>query len=404
MPIKRLRCGFNSNSLWSQSGYGQQMAELMPYIVEEGYPLMNIDYFGLDTGKLIINGIVHYGKINHIFGSDAMWLHGNDFKVDVMFALLDQWVLNPEDLAKVNRYIPLTPIDADPAPKVVIDKLRYAYRIITYSKFGYEQVKKNGLYSTYIPHTVNTEIFKPKDKAQAKKESGLPADCFLVGMVAANKDNPPRKSFQEVMDAFKEFLKKEPKALLYIHTNPDFPGGFPLKQYSQFIGIGSKVIYPDTYRMNYQTGKEQMAAIYNNFDVLLNPSQSEGFGVPIIESQSCGVIAIVNNYVSMPELIIPGKTGFLVDVVHKRFSGMGSYFGVPSPQGIYNALIDAHKADREVMGEAARKWIVENFDTKMIFNTLWRPFLQKLEDEIYPSLDTPEKKVDNITVDKKATS
>jgi len=390
--MKKLRIGFNSNAIWSQSGYGQQMAELMPFIRDEGYPLMNIDYFGLDTGKLIINDIVHYGKINHIFGSDAMVLHGQDFKTDVMFALMDQWVLNPEDLMKVNRYIPLVPIDQDPAPRIVIEKLRFAYRIITYSKFGQEQVKKHGLYSTYIPHTVNTETFKPMDKAQAKKQSGLPADCFLVGMVAANKDNPSRKSFQEVMDAFKEFLQKEPKALLYIHTNPEFPGGFPLRAYSQLIGIDSKVIYPDTYRMNYQTGKEQMAAIYNNFDVFMNPSQSEGFGVPIIEAESCGIPTIVNNYVSMPELIIPRKTGFLVDVLHKRFSGMGSYFGIPSPQGIYNALIDVHKADRKIMGEAARNYIVENYDTKDVFNRYWKGYLEKLESEIYPVLDDRKNK------------
>ena len=62
------------------------------------------------------------------------------------------------------------------------------------------------------------------DKKERKRKAGLPEDAFVMGMVAANKDNPPRKSFQEVMDAFVIFLKKYPNSVLYLHTYPDFPG------------------------------------------------------------------------------------------------------------------------------------------------------------------------------------
>ena len=72
--MKRLRIGFNSNAYFSQSGYGQQMAELMPLIRDEGYPLMNIDYFGLDTGKIVLDGINELTRDIHVligFGVDA---------------------------------------------------------------------------------------------------------------------------------------------------------------------------------------------------------------------------------------------------------------------------------------------------------------------------------------------
>uniref|UniRef100_A0A6M3KW82 Putative glycosyltransferase n=3 Tax=viral metagenome TaxID=1070528 RepID=A0A6M3KW82_9ZZZZ len=379
---KKLRIFWNSNSPWTSSGYGQQMAELLPYIVKEGYPTAQCDFYGLEGGKLMINGVLHYPKINHVYGSDALIHHAKDFNADVVFTLQDVWVLNPIDLAEVKYLIPICPIDHAPVAKTILDRLKFAYRVVTYSQFGQEELKRHGIVSTYIPHTVDTEIFKPMDKIERKKAAGIAPDVFLCGMVAANKDNPPRKSFQEVMDAFKMFLEKEPKALLYLHTNPDFPGGFPIKQYAEFIKIADKLLFPDTYQMNFNIDKNQMALIYNAFDVLLSPSFSEGFGVPIIEAESCGIPVIVNNFVSMPELIKPGITGELCEVASKRFSPLGSYVGIPSTKSIFDCLMKIHKADRVKMGKEARKWVVENYDTKDVFNRYWKPYLTILEKEL----------------------
>lgn len=387
MAEKKLRIIINSNAPYAMSGYANQMAELLPLIRDEGYPLACIDFFGLEGGKIVLDGILHYPKINHVYGSDALIHHAKDFKADVVFALQDIWVLNPQDLVQVNRFIPITPVDHDPVPNIILDRLKYAYRIVTYSQFGYEQLKNKGIMSTYIPHTVNTEIFKPMDKLERKKAAGLPIDSFVVGMVAANKDNPPRKSFQEVLDAFKMFLEKEPKALLYIHTNPQFPGGFPIDQYANFLGIKDKLLFPDAYQMTFNTSKADMNLIYNAFDVLLMPSTSEGFGIPAIEAQSAGIPVIVNNFTAMPELVKKGVTGEICELIKgangKRFSHIGSYWGIPSTQSIYESLVKIYEADRVKMGIEARKWIIENYDTKKVFKEKWIPYLEKLEQEIY---------------------
>lgn len=383
--MKKLRIIISSNAPYSKSGYGQQMAEFLPLIRDEGYPLATINFFGLQGGTIEtaeLPGVKQYPIINHIYGSDALIHHAKDFQADVVFTLQDIWVLNPEDLAKVNHFIPIMPVDHDPVSPSVIDKLRYAYRVVTYAKFGQQQLLNHGVFSTYIPHTVDTDIFKPIDKKKRKEESKLPSDCFLVGMVGANKDNPPRKSFQEAMDAFKDFLKVEPKALLYIHSQPQFPGGFPFQDYARFLGISDKLFFPDSYQMNFNIGKKEMANIYNTFDVLLEPSASEGFGVPIIEAEACGIPVITTNFTSMPELITE-ETGVLVDVGSKRWTRGQSYWGIPSTKSIYDCLVKIHTKNRIEMGKAARKWIVENFDTKMVFAKYWRPFLEELEFEIY---------------------
>lgn len=381
---KRLRCFFNSNAMFSNSGYGQQMAELLPHIRDEGYPTAICNFYGQAGTKFMLDGILQYPVIQHVYGSDAMVLHARDFKADVTFSLQDVWVLHPNDLQQVNRFIPILPVDHDPIPKAVLEKLKFAYKIVALSKFAKKQLADNGLYSTYIPHTVNTELFKPIDKVERKKAAGLPDGAFVFGMVSANKDNPPRKSFQEVLDAFKMFLSLQPNSFLYIHTNPQFPGGFPIDEYAGFIGIKDKVLFPDTYQMNYNMGKQDMSLIMNTFDCLLSPSSSEGFAVPIIEAMSCGVPVITTDFTAMSEHIEEGKNGFKVKVAYKRFSGMGSYIGIPDVLDLYNKMVSVYKTDRKVMGENARKFALDNYSTEKVFKEKWIPLLSQIEKEVYP--------------------
>ena len=385
MSDHKLRIIINTNAPWATSGYSMQAMELLPLIRDEKYPLACIDFYGLEGGILSIDGIVHYPRMNHVYGSDALIHHGKDFNADVAMTLQDTWVLNPEDLKKVNHFIPLVPIDHDPIPAAVLEKLRFAYRIVTYSQFGQKELERVGLHSTYIQHTVNTEIYHPMDKKELKRQAKLPDDCYILGMVAANKDNPPRKSFQEVMEAFQVFLQKYPNSFLYLHTNPDEPGGFPLKEYAKVLGITDKVLYPDPYAIRFKVKKEQMAQIYNTMDVLLMPSVSEGFGVPAIEAQACGVPVITNNFTSMPELVQNHLTGEVCDVMCKRFDFILSYVAIPNPKSIYDCLIKIKMSDYERRSQKAREWAVENYDTKKVFNTKWLPFLQQLENEIYPT-------------------
>jgi glycosyltransferase involved in cell wall biosynthesis len=379
---KSLRLFINSNAPWSISGYGQQMAELVHRMRQSGYPLAVSAFYGLEGGILNINDVVYYPKINHVYGSDALVHHAQDFGADVVFTLQDIWVLHPTDLQKTKRWIPVVPIDHEPVPKQIVDRLKLAYRIVTYSKFGHEELKRNGLHSTYIPHTVDTEAYAPQDKVKRKKEAGLPENVFLVGMVAANKDNPPRKSFQEALEAFKMFLEKVPNAMLYIHTFPDFPGGFPIKQFAEFLGVGDKIIFPNEYLMNFKYGKEQMSNVYNTLDMLLCVSTNEGFGVPIIEAQSCGVPVVVNNFTSMPELVQNHITGEVCDVLYKRYDQLGSYVAIPDPKSIYDCMMRIYQSDRTKMSKAARKFIVENYDSATVYNEKWVPFLSRLEEEV----------------------
>lgn len=393
MSNRHLKVTWTSNAPFSGSGYGQQTYDVERQLIKSGWDKSNfalINMFGHGgqpfEDKL---GIINYPSINHIFGSDALLHHSRHFKADVSFTLLDIWPQNPQDIQQVARFIPWVPVDYDPITPAITQNLRLAYRIISMSKFGKQKLQEKGFNSFYIPHHVDTDMFFPIDKKKRKIEAGLDPNTFIFGMVAANKDAMPRKSFQQVLDAFAKFNRIHPQSLLYIHSNPEQPGGFPIKQYAQFLGIDPLVIYPDQYTMQFDTPKERMNLIYNTFDCYLGPSSSEGFNIPVIEAQACGVPVIVNNWTSMPELIIDGKTGFITKLGCKHFFQIGSYMAWPDTEDLYQKMELMFKADREQMGKTAKLWIDENYSLKKVWNDRWMVFLDRLEKEIYSSPALP---------------
>lgn len=382
MTKKRpLRILFNTNAPWSTSGYGTQARDLLPLMQKAGYEIGIVCFYGLEGGIIKVNDITCYPKLGDTWGGDAVVEHQKHFNADVVMTLQDIWVLQPQHVQQFRRWIPIVPIDHDPAPPPVLERLRAAYRIITYSDFGYKELKKNGLLSTYIPHTVDTQTLKPQDKKEARKILGIPDDIYLFGMVAANKDNPPRKSFQHAMDAFKLFHEKHPNSGMYFHTIVNQAGGFPIDEYAKFLGIEKAIYKIPPYDMMFNVNRDVMAQIYSTFDCLLLPSTNEGFGVPAIEAQACGVPVIVNNFTSMPELVTP-DTGLVCETAQKRFSPLGSYVAYPDIESLYQNMERIFSRSPEKMAESCRNFAVENYDINKVFTEKWLPFLKKLEAEI----------------------
>lgn len=385
---RKLKIMWQSNSFWSPSGYSQQTAEMFKSFRENGWTPENfafIDMFGLQGGILKDEyGYTHYPTIDHVMGSDAMIHHGRHFKPDVIFSLQDVWPLNPVDLQQVPNWIPWAPIDYDPVPKAITNNLRFASRIISMSKFGEKALQDQGFTSTFIPHGVDTNIFKPLDKKKQKASVGIDPNTFIFGMISANKESfNPRKSFQQAMEAFALFLQKHPNSLLYIHTDPEFPGGFPLKQLAADLGIAPRVMFPEKYRQKYLTTKEDMNLLYNMFDCLLSPSSSEGFCIPVIEAQAAGVPVIVNNWTSMPELIKEGETGFTVNKGFEIYYPIGSYLKFPDKDELYEKMEKVAMYNIDKWENTCVKNAKENYDQNMLFQTRWLPFLEAREKEIY---------------------
>jgi glycosyltransferase involved in cell wall biosynthesis len=394
MNKRKLKIMWLSNHPEASSGYSQQTQDIKKKLLESGWDGSNLSFINTagqyGYKEVDKDGILNFPTMDHVQGSDAMIHHMKRWGGDIIISLLDIWVLNPQDLQQVPNWIPWTPIDYDPVPKPILNNLRFANRIIAMSKFGQKQLQENGLTASYIPHHVDTSIFYPVDKKKRKTELKIDPNTFIFGMVSANKDLLPRKSFGQVLQVFQQFHAKHPNSLLYIHTNPDQPGGYPIRAHADYLGLTQAVGFPDRYKLHFDTPKSEMNQIYNAFDCLLSPSSTEGFGIPIIEAQATGTPAIVTDYTAMPELITE-QTGFKVKTGCEHFMPIGGYMKFPDTQDLYEKMEMAFSSNLVAMGHNAHKWVKENFDLNKVWGERWLPFLEKLEIEKYGLTPTPEK-------------
>ena len=89
--------------------------------------------------------------------------------------------------------------------------------------------------------------------------------------------------------------------------------------------------------------------LFKNAKALLFPvKRPEPFGLVVIEAMACGTPVIAFNRASMPELIVHGKTGFLV-----------------------NSIEEACKTTKEIWRikrEDCREWVKKNFSLKKMVN------------------------------------
>lgn len=385
MKDRRLRFLWNSNGVMVPSGYGIHQRDLLYRLLKDGWPVGQIAFTGLEGAKVELNGLPVYPKMGDIWGADAMVMHGRHFQANAIFSMQDVWPLDPNWLAQIPHWIPYVPIDKDPVPPNVLDKLRYAYKIITFSQFGHTALERAGFASTLIPESTDTEIFKPMNKMECRKEFGLPLDKFIFGMIGANKpDAYPRKGWQQALDAFKLFYDKHPDSCFFYNTNQ--PGGFPIEQYAQQLGIGKQIYKLDPYMAIFHAGSDIMAKLLNSFDVTLHPSTTEGFGLVVIESQSCGTPIIVNRCTSMPELVVEGETSEICEVGYRQWAPDGSYIHYADVQSLYEKMEKLYITDRVAMGKKAREFIIKNYNIDTSVRERWVPFLNELQKELLPPI------------------
>lgn len=398
----KLRLLYSSNAIWAKSGYGVQGMSLLPRLAElEEFGgrenIANFAWYGSQGGTHFIDGFKIYPAGMDAYGNDVIQAHTRNFDANIVVTLIDAWVL--QDIAKKVApalWLPWLPIDHTPVPQKVLEGIKDAYLPLTYSKWGSELLKSQGVANQYIPHGIETEVFKIiQDSAvDGFKKNYLRCDGHLTIMVAANKGYPDRKGFQQQLRAWADFSKDKPDARLYLHTEPTpMYQGLNLPVLCQALGIQDKVTFPDRY--NYFIGfpAEYMAYLYNAADVLMSASMAEGFGIPIIESQACGTPVITVNFSSCPELV---RYGYVTNPLDLFWTPLEAWQCWPNALEVKNSLEENYsdwlangKQKNQDEGEKASKAIHEEFSWDTIVKDHWKPLMSSLHSTLFPVKSNP---------------
>jgi glycosyltransferase involved in cell wall biosynthesis len=349
--------------------------------LSEHYELGISSFYGLEGNVLPWNGIPVFPGIGQTYGDRTILQHAEvhfakEIRNGLTVTLMDVWPLDPQVWSNLNTAC-WTPVDHDPCPRPVSEFFHASGAVpIAMSKFGQRMLHDHGLDPLYVPHAVDTEVYKPYKQDEARESTGMPKDAFLVGMVAANKGNPSRKCFAEAIQGFKILRERHPEAVLYIHTEvTGMFDGIDLPQLIRDCDLDlNAVIFPDQYRiLHYPFPPERMAQIYSSLDVLLSPSAGEGFGIPVIEAQACGVPVIVSDFSAQPELC---GSGWLVSGT-KHYTPIRSWQFAPDVADIYDALRQAYDSTDEHRKKARAHAL--QYDAKRVFTEHMLPALEQAQ-------------------------
>jgi glycosyltransferase involved in cell wall biosynthesis len=319
--------------------------------------------------------------------------HGNDILIShahrafgdplggVVIGLHDIWVLKAPIISALN-FASWCPVDHEPAHAGITETLKQGNALpIAMSKFGERMLA--GFDPLYIPHGVETNVYKPLDRAACRQALGIPKDAFLVGIVGANAGRSPnRKALPEAIEGFAKFQRSHPEAMLALHTevtgaaerNED--AGIDLTELVEELKIPHSSIWlANQYALSTQAfPSSYMVKFYNALDVLLQPSYGEGFGIPIMEAQACGTPVIVNDATSMPEL---SASGWLVQG-QRYWTPFGAWQQRPDVESIYDCLAKAVRSGRKER-QAARNFSLA-YDADLVTEDYWKPALKQIAD------------------------
>ena len=421
----------HSNFCRAFTGFGKNKKNIMRYLFDTGkYNLVELangihwDAPPINTvpwtcrGSLPLpqelEGLPEEEKRGAGYGNKLVDRAIKEFKPDVYIGIEDIWAFNNFHLKswwnKINTMVwttldslPILPQAVEYAPKIKNYYVWASFAEKAFKEMGYNHVK------TLRGSLDTSNFFRFSDKKRKKlRESHGLSNEYIVGFVFRNQ---LRKSVPNLLDGFKIFKEKEPKAKLLLHTH--WGEGWDIPRLLQEKNISAHDVLT-TYicskcsayevrpfsghgqhckRCGSQgtvnttnTGKgvneEQLNEVYNLMDVYCHPFTSGGQEIPIQEAKLTELITLVTNY-SCGEDTCTEESGALpLEWSEYREPGTQFIKASTSPRSIADQLTKAWELgedDKREWGRKAREWTIDNFSVEVIGKQL-----EEIIDEMPP--------------------
>ncbi len=391
-PLGRpLRVLFASDALFTTTGYGKQSLLAVAALRQLGVDVAFLATYGISGAHFELPelpGVKIYSGGADGFANDVLPLAYADWRADVLITLKDTPVFKPEVMEKM-RWVPMTPIDHEPAPPPVQQLVRQAWWPIAYAPNGIRSLRSMGLNPLYVPHAYDPEIYVPGDRLAARIALGWPKEPSIISTVAVNRGGiPSRKAWPQLMEAMGIVRQRlgEKTPLWYCHTatgEDGFEGGVNLIAMAQAYGLGDRVVFPEQRAYRYAGGYDEqfIANVYRASDLLLAVSLGEGFGVPILESQACGTPALGGRWCAAEDILWSEPQLTRADAL-PYLDQQGSNVFIPRPDRIADAIIDhitspLTNRQRESMVNSASELMIQR-----VADNEWRDAVYRISQRI----------------------
>jgi glycosyltransferase involved in cell wall biosynthesis len=314
-------------------------------------------------------------------------------------------------------------VDSYPQQESWLDTYMGADSIFTYSDWArdilLEQTNNNIRYIDTVSPGIDEISYKMREGQISKNILSLPTDSIIFGSVMRNQK---RKLIPELMKSFRLLLNRleesqsifANKTFLYIHTGyPDYLGwDIPSllkenrllnKTFFTYMCKNCNKIFADVYAGSKRNciscngiatlpsvtsgvTREQMVDIYNTFDLYIQYSICEGFGMPQVEAAACGVPVVTIPYSAMQDIVSKlNATPVRIATFFKELETQ-AYRAYPDNTNLVEILYDflhIPKPIKSINRVKTRELCLKNFH--------WNNIISKWEKRLYELYENKQK-------------
>ena len=187
-----------------------------------------------------------------------------------------------------------------------------------------ERAKKSALLTGAsvhcIPNPINTNLFKPRNKQEARLKCRLPQMQKLV-LFGSFRVTDKRKGAAYLIEACKLLVEKHPEG-------KETLGVVVLGKQAELL---QKQLPCKVYPLNYVKTEHQLVDIYNAVDLFALPSLQENLPNMVMEAMACGVPCVGFNTGGIPEMIDHLHNGYVARYRSAEDFANGMYWVLTEP-------------------------------------------------------------------------
>ena len=195
-----------------------------------------------------------------------------------------------------------------------------------------------------IPNPIDTHIYTPKDKQQARQRVGLPTEGRII-LFASQRVTNRNKGMGYLLEACRLLAEQYPEkkeditvAILGGHAE-EIEGQLPFR----------------TCPLGYVNDEQRIVDIYNAADVFALPSLSENLPNTIMEAMACGVPSVGFRIGGIPEEIDHQQNGYVADYCSSEDLARGIWWTL-------------YEADHEAVRKACLQKVAHNYSQQSVAN------------------------------------
>ena len=335
------------------------------------------------------------------FGQILFELALLDFKPDIVIDVRDFWYFTYQENSNLRRFFHwmIAPAyDSSPQSINAIDMYRSADSLLFHSEWAMNDMINRNFYNDknikgIVNDAVDSTVFYPinKKKSILKNEYGIDNKSFIIGSVMRNQK---RKLIPDLFNVLNKLIESNPakNILLYLNTTEPETSGWNIPVLLLEFNVQNNVLltykcdsckrfFPSLYKgintqchycdknsriINTVNGitQEQLNIVYNLFDVYIQYSICEGFGIPQAEAASCGVPVITVDHGAMGEIGKNLNAGLVrVQKIFKE-TDVGNDRVYPDNthcQEIIQSFIDMDKSSLYQKGKETRDLLISKY-------------------------------------------